>query len=139
MTEEKKFQSKDELEEWLKSRGANEKHSASAADMLSQKGITLSSELIGMSTQDLRDLGLDLIPANHLSNKLKDQPQQPGYKTEQYHQPKGHSVAPQQQQKNDMSWLQSELQSLRLEIHGVRETLPSVCLNWTCHYPVWGV
>lgn len=76
--QDKKFESKDDLEVWLKGRGVDEKHSASAADVLSQKGITLSSELIGMRTQDLRDLGLDIIPANHLSNKLEKQQQPNG-------------------------------------------------------------
>jgi hypothetical protein len=75
MSEDNKFESKDELEEWLKSRGVDEDDVGDAAEKLFAKHYTRPSMLLDISSDDLKGEGLNPRVANHLRNKLKEQQQ----------------------------------------------------------------
>ena len=81
MSDDKKFESKGELEAWLKSRGVDEEDVAEAAEKLFAKGFNKPSRLFGISVGMLTRAGLSDPLALELSNKLKaQQPQQNGKK-----------------------------------------------------------
>mmetsp|Transcript_26801 Transcript_26801/g.62844 ORF Transcript_26801/g.62844 Transcript_26801/m.62844 type:complete len:322 (-) Transcript_26801:269-1234(-) len=73
MEEDKKFKSKDELEDWLKSRGVDEDDVADAAEKLLANRFNRPSKLLGISVEMLLRQGLSDATAMGLSNKLKEQ------------------------------------------------------------------
>jgi hypothetical protein len=74
MSEDNKFESKDALEEWLKSRGVDEDDVGDAAEKLFAKGFNKPSRLLGITVDELeRDANIRNPIARELSNKLKDQ------------------------------------------------------------------
>lgn len=76
MTEEKRFEVKEELEEWLKSRGVDEDDASEAAQTLFAKGANKSTKLIGISSDQLERLGVPTLTSVELSIKLKEDQQQ---------------------------------------------------------------
>ena len=80
MEDDKKFRSKSELEEWLKARGIDEDDVRQAAETLFAHGFNKPSTLWGISSDDLKEVGLSIPVARHFSNKLiikQAQQQQP--------------------------------------------------------------
>jgi hypothetical protein len=73
--EDKKFDNKDELENWLKRRGVDEEDVGDAADKLFKGKYNHTSKLLGITTQELNEYAGIYGPlARGLCNKLKDQP-----------------------------------------------------------------
>ena len=75
MDKDAKFESKDELQTWLSSRGIDEEDAGTAASALFTYGFKKQSTLLGISSDYLLRVGLDVPLAMELSNKLQ-QPQQ---------------------------------------------------------------
>ena len=75
MEEEKKFKSKDELEDWLKSRGVDEEKSSKVAGKLFSAEYDTPLALINISSDALRQDGLSNPLAQYISNKLQVQQQ----------------------------------------------------------------
>ena len=75
-TNDKKFESKDELEAWLKDRGVGEDGVGAAAETLFAQGVKRSSQLLNIGSGLLERLGLPLLLSVDLSNKLSNDQQQ---------------------------------------------------------------
>jgi hypothetical protein len=75
MSKDNKFESKDELGEWLKSRGVDEEDAAEAAEKLFLNKFNKPSRLLGISVEMLQRIALSDPLALELSNKLKQQQQ----------------------------------------------------------------
>jgi hypothetical protein len=72
MSNDKKFESKDDLEAWLKLRGIDEDDVGEAAKKLSAKKFNKPSRLLGITVEMLLKAGFEDHLALELSNKLKD-------------------------------------------------------------------
>ena len=69
MSEDKKF-SKDELKDWLKSRGVDDDDAVEAADKLFEKKFNKPSRLLGITIEMLARAGIGDALALELNNKL---------------------------------------------------------------------
>ena len=76
MSEVKNFDSKDELEDWLKIRGVAQVDASAAANVL-YPDFNEQDALLGISSDDLKSVGLSIPLAMKLSNKLKNENWQP--------------------------------------------------------------
>ena len=76
MEKDIKFKSKDELEDWLKSRGVDDDDAVEAADKLFEKKFNKTSRLLGVTVEILQGAGIEDALAVELMNKLKTQQQQ---------------------------------------------------------------
>ena len=65
-----KFNSKDDLENWLRSQGVEEAKAGDAAEILFNAGFDNSDTLAGITSQQLQESGLRVPLAVYLSNKL---------------------------------------------------------------------
>jgi len=74
--EDKKFDNKEELKDWLKTRGVDEDKVADAAEKLLARGFNRPSKLLCISVDTLVRQELGDATAMHLFNKLKEQQQQ---------------------------------------------------------------
>lgn len=72
MSEDRKFASKDELVDWLRSRGAAEGDARAAAQVL-YPDFDEPDALLGISSDDLKSVGLSIPLAMKLRNKLSQQ------------------------------------------------------------------
>mmetsp|Transcript_13595 Transcript_13595/g.29850 ORF Transcript_13595/g.29850 Transcript_13595/m.29850 type:complete len:315 (+) Transcript_13595:94-1038(+) len=93
--DDKKFRSKSELEEWLKARGIDEDDVRQAAETLFAHGFNKPSTLWGISSDDLKEVGLSIPVARHFSNKLiikQAQQQQPHQRGDDDDNILGHGV-----------------------------------------------
>eukprot|EP00980_Cylindrotheca_fusiformis_P024613 scaffold12169_cov132-Cylindrotheca_fusiformis.AAC.1 len=75
MNTDKKFANKDELEDWLKSRGVDEEKATTAAENLYSEGFDMPSTLLGATADELAEFNISRPIARHLSNKLSQQKQ----------------------------------------------------------------
>ena len=75
--EDKRFTSKDELKEWLKSRGVYEEEATESADKLYGGGYDMPSKLLGATPDELVETNISRPVARHLSNKLAQLTQPP--------------------------------------------------------------
>ena len=73
MVKDKKFKSKDELEDWLKSLGVDEEKSSKVAGKLFSADYDTPLALINISSDALRQDGLSNPLAQYISNKLQDE------------------------------------------------------------------
>lgn len=82
MIDDKKFESKGELEAWLKLLGVDEDDAGEAAEKLFERQFNKASRLFGITVEELgKDVNILNPLARELSNKLKaQQPQQNGKK-----------------------------------------------------------
>lgn len=101
------FRSKNALADWLKERGVIDNFAVKAADTLYDKEFIAASTLLDVPFEVFVRNGVSDPIAIHLSKKLE---------------------SPRKKQ-DEIIGLQSEMQAMRLEIHGVRETLPSVLVG----------
>ena len=76
MSNDKKFESKDKLEAWLKDRGVGKDGVGAAAETLFAQGVKRSSQLLNIGSGQLERLGLPLLLSVELSNKLSNDQQQ---------------------------------------------------------------
>ena len=72
MNEDNKF-SKDELEDWLKSRGVDDDDAVEAANKLFKKKFNKPSRLLGVTIEILQGAGIEDALAMELRNKLKNE------------------------------------------------------------------
>ena len=73
MSEDEKFASKDDLQEWLKGRGVDEDDVAEAADKLFANRFNKPSRLLGITVDELKnDAGIQNPLARELSNQLEN-------------------------------------------------------------------
>ena len=70
MAEDKIFEDKAQLEDWLKGRGVDERRVV-ASGLLWENEFNRPSTLLGISSDDLKEVGFSIPVARHLSNKLK--------------------------------------------------------------------
>ena len=75
---EEKFQDAAALEAWLKGKDVDPEKAAAVSQVLFDKEYDFPSTLIGISSDDLKAIGLTIPVAQMLSNKLKERPQQNG-------------------------------------------------------------
>jgi hypothetical protein len=71
MADDQKFSGIDELKTWLLARGALPEEADKASTILNAAGVTHAGEIIGLTKDDLKELGLPLLLANSLSKKLQ--------------------------------------------------------------------
>lgn len=71
MDKDAKFESKDALQTWLRSRGIDEENADAAAAKLFTEGFKNQSTLLGISSDLLLRVGLNVPLAMELSNKLQ--------------------------------------------------------------------
>ena len=72
MSEDKKFESKDELADWFKERGVEEGDLGDVAEKLLMRGFHKPSRLLGITVDELKNDAKKPNPlARELSNKLK--------------------------------------------------------------------
>ena len=76
MSNDKKFESKDELEAWLKDRGVGKDDVGEAAEKLISKGFNKPSRILGITVEMLQRAEFGDPLALDLSNKLSNDQQQ---------------------------------------------------------------
>ena len=74
----KKFTSEDELVEWLKGRGLAEEDASAAAQVLYPESFDEPDSLLGISSDDLKSVGLSIPLAMKLRNKLSQDQRKTG-------------------------------------------------------------
>ena len=70
------FDSQDQLELWLKNRGVQTDDASTSADVLYPAGFNEEDALLGISSGDLKTVGLSIALAMKLSNKLRNENRQ---------------------------------------------------------------
>eukprot|EP00523_Entomoneis_sp_CCMP467_P012664 CAMPEP_0168788318 /NCGR_PEP_ID=MMETSP0725-20121227/12269_1 /TAXON_ID=265536 /ORGANISM="Amphiprora sp., Strain CCMP467" /LENGTH=171 /DNA_ID=CAMNT_0008838581 /DNA_START=277 /DNA_END=790 /DNA_ORIENTATION=+ len=82
---DKKFENKEELKDWLKTRGVDEDDVAEAAEKLFARGFNKPSKLLGITVEEFAEINktmsgkedkFSVALIRHLHNKLKEQQQQ---------------------------------------------------------------
>lgn len=78
MSEVENFDSKDELEDWLKRRGVDDDDVVEAANKLFEKEFNRPSRILGITVEELKiDVGIKNTLARELNNKRKHENWQP--------------------------------------------------------------